>query len=162
MAKLQDSLNYSKFDFIDSDDEDYVDQTILKTSMDPKATSASIRNAAAHAMYKKEGTVDSSKIKENMSTARTGMEKQLEELNEQMKAFDSQKEKLESITSPEEAAKFFEESGMTEEQIMNMMQQAAQPPEGSEDVDKAVGSVDTFAKEMEKITKDVAGVKKNR
>ena len=155
MAALKDSLNYGKFDFIDSDDEDYVEQNILKQSLDPKATSASIRNAAAHAMFKKEGKVETGKIKENISTARVGMEEQLKELQEQMSAFDTQKEKLESISTPEEAAAFFEQSGLSEKQIMNMMRSAAQPPEGTEKVESTMQSVDNFASEMEKITKDI-------
>ena len=146
MAKLNDSLNYAKFDFVDSDDEDYVDQKILQTSMDPDATSASIRNAAAHAMMKKDGKVSTDKIGENIASAKLGMEQQLKELNDQMKSFDAQKKKLENITSPEEAAKFFEESGLSQDQIMDMMKKAGEAPEGTEAVEKTVGNVDNFVK----------------
>ena len=53
MAGIADSLNYGRFEFVDSDDEDYVEKSILKTALDPNSTSIATRNAAAHALAKK-------------------------------------------------------------------------------------------------------------
>jgi len=162
MAKLQDSLNYSKFEFVDSDDEDYVDRKILSHVMNPKATSTSIRNTAAHAMFAQNGQVpNNDKIGENISAARSGMEQQLKELNEQMKAFDKQKKKLEAVNSPEEAMNFFKESGMTEAQLMDMMQKAKGETNEEQDemVEAVVGNAEKVAAEMEKIKRDIVGGK---
>jgi hypothetical protein len=154
MAKLVDNLNYSKFDFIDSDDEDFVDQMILKQSLSDKTSKRDLRNAAAHAMAKEGAKVTDGALNENITQARTKMEEQLSDLQKQMKDFEVQQNKLDNINSADEAMKFFEESGMTEEQVMGMLQKVGQAPEGQDAVENSVSSVNKFSKGMEELLQE--------
>ena len=116
MAGIADSLNYSKFDFVDSDDEDYVEKSILKTALDPHSSATATRNAAAHALAKK-GQLPTgiggapSKIDKTLSATRLKMEAQLKNLTKEMEKLEQQQGMLLDVKSPEEAMDFIEVRG---------------------------------------------------
>jgi hypothetical protein len=115
MAGIADSLNYGRFEFVDSDDEDYVEKSILKTALDPNSTSIATRNAAAHALAKK-GELPAriggapSQIDKTLSATRLKMEAQLTNLTKEMEKLEQQQGQLMNIKSPEEAMDFIEVS----------------------------------------------------
>ena len=76
MAALKDSLNYSKFDIIDSDDEDYVEKKIMQDALG-SGDMASARNIAARAMNKKGETVSASSVSKTLEQTRMRMQQQV-------------------------------------------------------------------------------------
>ncbi|GMI56605.1 hypothetical protein TeGR_g12453 [Tetraparma gracilis] len=168
MAALKDSLNYSKFEFVDSDDEDYVEKKIMQNALNPDSNPTSVRNAAAHSMAKKGQNVH--QIDATLSKTKSAMQSQIDELNEQMKKLEDQQNKLSSIDNPDDAFKFMQESGMTEEDMeklvkaagMNLDEKGAQDVVGDvvnntiggggsaskEAVDAVVGSVEDVAAQI--------------
>jgi len=107
MAALQDSLNYDRFDIVDSDDEDYVEKIVQRTALDPSSSSVATRNAAAHALAKQgklgQGVTDTAtSIDNTLSETRKRMEAQLASLNDEMAKLANQQASLSSVQSPEE------------------------------------------------------------
>mmetsp|Transcript_11108 Transcript_11108/g.22528 ORF Transcript_11108/g.22528 Transcript_11108/m.22528 type:complete len:324 (-) Transcript_11108:37-1008(-) len=144
MAKLVDSLNYKdKFEFIDSDDEDYVEKVVMNQALTKSTDSVDVRNQAARALHKK-GKHVPSQIDKTIRSTKTKMEMQLDELKAQMEALDRQTKALESIDNPEDALKFIENSGMKPEDIERMVKEAGFTEDDaarSKDVNQTVDKV---------------------
>ncbi|GMI15782.1 hypothetical protein TrLO_g10297 [Triparma laevis f. longispina] len=142
MSGLVDSLNYSKkFDFVDSDDEDYVEKVVMKKALTSKSNSISVRNQAAHALAKKGKLDGPSAVDRTIQKTRTKMEEQLAELKAQMDHIDSQQNKLGTIDNPDDALKFMESSGLKPEDIQKMVEQSGFGDDKSGEINKTVDKV---------------------
>ena len=125
MSVFKDSLDYaSKFEFIDSDDEDFVEKTIMKNALSSDTNSSSVRNAAAHAAAKKGLPLTHTAMDATLNKTKSAMQTQLDELKSQMDKLDEQSSKLQTIDNPDDAFKFMKESGMTEEDMEKLVKAA--------------------------------------
>jgi len=173
MAKLFDSLNYaSKFDFIDSDDEDYVEKTIMKNALSKDSNPTSVRNAAAHTMAQKGKPLHVGEMDKTLNRTKTAMQVQLDELKDQMSKLDQQHEQLQGVSGPEEALEFMKNSGMSEADMGKLMELAGKNLSTEEqketvkavlnrtvpetpDVNEAVNEVEDVAKKISKLQEAV-------
>ncbi|GMH72525.1 hypothetical protein TrST_g9853 [Triparma strigata] len=153
MSGLVDSLNYSKFDFVDSDDEDYVEKVVMKKALGTDTNSTSVRNQAAHALAKKGKLDGPSAVDKTIQKTRTKMEQQLEELKAQMEHIDRQTSKLRTIDNPDDALKFMESSGLKPEDIQRMVEKSGFGDDKSKEINETVDKVAEVSKKISTLNK---------